>query len=228
MRPFKTFWRGIALLLPTIATIVVISFVFNLIVHTVGDPINHFITFSLASTGWGHEYLVNHYHWAKDADGIFTGDFPQWIGVTLALIVVFVLGSVVSSYIGKKIWLAGEKVWSRFPIISKIYPYAKQITEFLFSDKALAATKVVAIEYPCKGTWALGFLTNPESKEFSGVSDEPMACVFVPHCPTPMTGYVVFLPAKNVIYLDLTMNDAMLIIISGGVLTSAQNQKAER
>ena len=169
MRPVKTFWRGIALLLPTIATIVVISFVFNLIVHTVGDPINPFITFLLASTDFGHEFLSSHYHWAKNSDGLFVGDFPQWIGVTLALIIVFVLGSVVSSYIGKKLWLAGERIWSKFPIISKIYPYAKQITEFLFSDKALATTKVVAIEYPCKGTWALGFLTNPESKEFSAV-----------------------------------------------------------
>ncbi|MFQ5463528.1 MAG: DUF502 domain-containing protein, partial [Phycisphaerae bacterium] len=141
------------------------------------------------------------------------------LGFLIAIILVYFTGVFLASFLGRRIWRAGEHILDRIPLIRGIYPHVKQVTDFLLSErKSIVASGVVAVEYPRRGTWSLGLSTGAALTAVIGSSGEDLITVFVPSSPTPITGYVIQVPRKDVIELDLTIDEALRFTVSGGVI----------
>jgi len=141
------------------------------------------------------------------------------LGFLIAVILVYFTGVFLASFLGRRMWRAGEHVLDRIPLIRGIYPHVKQVTDFLLSErKSIAASGVVAVEYPRRGTWSLGLSTGAALSAVVGVSGEDMITVFIPSSPTPITGYVIQVPRKDVIEMDMTIDEALRFTVSGGVI----------
>jgi uncharacterized membrane protein len=106
----------------------------------------------------------------------------------------------------------------RFPIIRFIYPLFRQVTDFVFSERRLQFQTVVAIEYPRRGIWSIGFLTGHGFDAIERRVGQRLVSVFVPSSPTPMTGYLVFIPEEDVRPISITVEEAFRLVLSGGVI----------
>jgi uncharacterized membrane protein len=146
------------------------------------------------------------------------GFYIPGIGIALIFISIFLVGFLVTRFIGKKIFSGIEGWFSGLPLINKIYPSVKQIVKFILAQKEFGFKKVVLVEYPSKGIWSVGFLTNEQFNKIKNTSGEPLVAVFVPSSPGPLTGYVIFVRKEDTKFVDMTVSDALKIIISGGVV----------
>ena len=142
------------------------------------------------------------------------------IGLIIAVILFYFAGALVSNVIGRQLKLRGEKIIDRVPLIRRVYPAVKQVTDFFFGDseQQLKFNRVVAVEYPRKGLYSVGLVTGDTMRMIEDAMGEPCLTVFVPSSPTPFTGYVITVPVKDTIDLGITIEDALKFAVSGGVL----------
>jgi uncharacterized membrane protein len=143
------------------------------------------------------------------------------VGFLLALVIVCVVGALLASYVGRALWRMAENFIMNTPILKRIYPYVKQITDFFLTqedNKKQLFSRVVAVEYPRKGIWSLGFVTGTGlSNVVMNIRRESLT-VFIPTSPTPFTGFVITVPKRLTIDLDMTIEEAFRFVISGGVI----------
>jgi len=150
----------------------------------------------------------------------FLKDLPQEIltilGFILFLIIIFLIGGLTSGYLGK--WLVGfiEELILRLPIIREIYNSARQLTTAVFVDRK-SLKKVVAVEYPRKGIFALGFIMN-EEKILSSDGQKEFFLIYLPTTPNPTSGWLILIPKEEVKELNLTIDEGLKLIISGGIV----------
>lgn len=145
------------------------------------------------------------------------GFYIPGLGFLLFFLIIAVIGFLAGRFFGHRIFPRLEKWFSSLPLISKIYPTFKQIVQFVAAQKEFGFKKVVLVEYPGKGIWSIGFLTNEEFKQIGETLFKQMVSVFIPSSPNPLTGYVIFLPKEEIKFVDISISDALKIIISGGV-----------
>lgn len=141
------------------------------------------------------------------------------LGLVISLLIVFLAGFMASWFIGRKIILRLEKAFSGLPLIKNIYPAFKQLVLFLLAQKEFGFRKVVFVEYPSKGIWSVGFLTNDQFSKINKTFGKEMVSVFVASSPGPLTGYVIFVPKDELKFPDLSVSEALKIIVSGGVIS---------
>ncbi|MCP4590304.1 MAG: DUF502 domain-containing protein [bacterium] len=146
------------------------------------------------------------------------------IGFLVAIIFVYFMGIFLASLIGRTIWRMAEGALSRIPVVRAIYPNFKQVTDFVFSDRKLEFSGVVAVEYPRRGLWSLGLRTGPPMRSVAEVAGKELVTVFIPSSPTPVTGYVITVPRTDTIDLALSIDEALRFTISGGVIKPPQEQ----
>lgn len=145
------------------------------------------------------------------------------IGLVIAIILIYVAGLMLGSFLGKRLYNRGEEMFKRLPIIKQVYPSVKQVTDFLFGgskgvDGKEMFNKVVAVEYPRKGLWSIGLVTGDTMREITKHAGEPCMTIFVPSSPTPFTGYVITVPRKDTIELPISVDQALKFTVSGGVI----------
>ncbi len=145
------------------------------------------------------------------------GYYVPGIGILVSLLLITLAGFLTTRLIGRNIFPRIEKWFSSLPLINKIYPTLKQIILFVLEQEQFGFKKVVLVEYPSKGIWSLGFLTNENYKKIRDINNKDMVSVFVPSSPGPLTGYVIFVPKEELRFIDISISDALKIIISGGV-----------
>jgi len=143
----------------------------------------------------------------------------QIAGFLLALVAVCILGVLLASVVGKTIWHKFERFLTKTPVLRKVYPYVKQITDFLFTRDRLSFTRVVAVQYPRKGVWSVAMVTGTGLKQITDRQPKQFLTVFVPSSPTPFTGYVITVPKEDTMDLDMNIEEALRFSISGGVIT---------
>jgi uncharacterized membrane protein len=148
----------------------------------------------------------------------------QITGFIVAFIAVCVLGAFLASVVGKTLWRMFERALVRMPLVRKVYPYIKQVTDFLLTKKGLSFNEVVALQYPRRDVWSIGLVTGKGLKKVSETEQKEFLTVFVPTSPTPFTGYVIMTPKDETIALDMTIEEAMRFTISGGVITPAEHK----
>jgi len=146
----------------------------------------------------------------------------QAAGFIIIFLVVCFLGAFLASVVGRTIWRYFENLFTRAPIIRSVYPSVKQITDSVFSQKSVAFKKVVAVQYPRKGMWAIGMMTGPGIRELASSATEDHVSIFMPSSPTPFTGYVVIVKREDVIELTMSVEEALRFTVSGGVITPSK------
>jgi uncharacterized membrane protein len=141
------------------------------------------------------------------------------LATALTIIGLYFLGRFVTARMGQ--WLVTRfemLVLARVPIISSIYSSVKQVTDFFFSERAVAYNRVVAIEFPRRGIWTIGFAMGESLMEMTLAAGEPMVSIMIPAAPMPMTGWVVTVPKSAIIDLNMTLDQAFQYFLSCGVL----------
>lgn len=145
------------------------------------------------------------------------------IGLTIAGL--YFLGRFVTARMGQWVLVGFEsRVLGRLPIINSVYSSIKQVTDFFFSERPIAYNRVIAVEYPRRGIWTLGFATGDTLIEMTLAAGEPMISVMIPASPLPMTGVVISVPKSAVIDLNCTLDQAFQYYLSCGVLVPEQQR----
>ncbi|MDP7070175.1 MAG: DUF502 domain-containing protein [Phycisphaerales bacterium] len=144
----------------------------------------------------------------------------RMIGLLVAILAVYLAGRLVGGWVGRAAYRWLERFISTLPVIKKIYSWIKQIVDFLFSqqDKAMQFRRVVAVEYPRRGVWSVGFQTGTALPPIGERLGSESITVFIPSSPTPFTGYTITIPMDSAIELSLSVEEAIGFTISGGVL----------
>ena len=135
--------------------------------------------------------------------------------ILLAIIFITIIGSLSLSFIGKKILKIFNDILKRIPILRTIYSAIGQMTETLAPKKG-SKKSVVLVEYPRKGSWAVVFATRENDGEISKKTNTNLINVFVPTTPNPTSGFLLMFPEKDVVYLDMTFEEASKFIVSAG------------
>jgi uncharacterized membrane protein len=151
------------------------------------------------------------------------------LGVILAFVVLLVTGVLAANFVGRAFVGGWESLMERIPIVRTIYSAAKKFSEIVFSETGQSFKKVLLIEYPRKGLYSLAFQTSTNLGEVQGRTGEDVVCCFVPTTPNPTSGLIIIVPKKDVIELDMDIDDALKMIISLGVVvpTWSKEQTAE-
>jgi len=135
--------------------------------------------------------------------------------IIMSLIIIAFIGWLSLSFLGKRLLSLFNKILERIPILRTIYSAIVQMTEtFTTNDKT--RKNVVLVEYPRKGSWAVGFATKENSGEISHKTKRKLINVFIPTTPNPTSGFLLMFPKEDVIYLDLTFEEASKFIVSAG------------
>ena len=150
-------------------------------------------------------------------------EVPSWLVTFVSLILVLVftilVGWLASFYFGKKFLDLIDKLMLRLPVVRSVYGGTKQIIDALsFQRTAGSFKKVVMIEYPKKGTWAMGFITNENLPAAKNLFGQPMVSVFMPSTPNPTTGFLLYYDPRELWVLDLSVEEAVKLIVSAGLV----------
>jgi uncharacterized membrane protein len=149
-------------------------------------------------------------------------------GLVIALAALTLLGFLTANFIGRKLVEAGENILNRMPVVRPIYKSLKQIFETLFAKGGSSFRRVGLVEFPSPGMWSLVFLSNPASEEIAArLPDTEHVAAFMPCTPNPTTGFFFYVPRRDIIDLDITVEAAMTLLMSAGMVQpgSADQQK---
>lgn len=140
------------------------------------------------------------------------------LGVILTFLVLFITGMLVANFVGRYVVGGWESLMDRIPVVRSVYSAAKNFAEIVFSDSSESFKKVLLIEYPRKGLYSLAFQTSSELGEVQGRTGEDVVCCFVPTTPNPTSGIVIMVPRRDIMVLDMDVDEALKMIISLGVV----------
>lgn len=142
----------------------------------------------------------------------------DWIGILVAIVAVYFAGRLVGGFVGRRIHRSLERLIVAVPLFSQLYPSIKRVVDFLFGDdKPLKFNRVVVVQYPRKGIWSIGLVTGDTMRSIQKEAGESIT-VFIPSSPTPFTGYTITVPRSEAHELPISIDEALLFTISGGVL----------
>lgn len=147
----------------------------------------------------------------------------HFVCILIGVFLIVLIGMFTRHFLGKKIYDFFERILANLPFFKQVYPAFKEMVHFLFPRDQMASFKqVVLIEYPRKGIYSIGFLTNSSPKEVMAKTKQDLCNVFVPTSPSPLTGFTTIVPRADLILLDMAIEGAFKFIISGGVVNPPQ------
>jgi uncharacterized membrane protein len=184
----KIFLAGILTLLPVVVTFYLIYFLFTTLDNFLGNFLENMVQRELPGAGF-----------------------------LLSIGVVFLVGFLTTNLLGKRVIHWGEALITKIPLIKGIYTSTKQIVDAFSNREKDAFKKVVLLEYPRQGLFALGFVTGSSRGEIQTKTQELMINVFVPTTPNPTSGMLVMVPEEAIIPLDMTVEEGLRVLISGGI-----------
>jgi uncharacterized membrane protein len=141
------------------------------------------------------------------------------LGLVLVFILVFLVGLLTHNYFGNKVVRLWDLLVGRIPVVRNIYQAIKQLTEAVFSNTGSHFKKVVMLEFPRPGLYSIGFLAGPAKGELESRAGQQVMSIFIPCTPNPTTGYYVLVPEKDLIVLEMSVEEAFKLIISGGLVS---------
>ena len=157
----------------------------------------------------------------------FTKKLPHQIpglGLIISIIAITFIGALTPGFIGRTLLKTGERVLDKMPVVRSIYGAIKQIMETVMSTNSESFREVVLVEYPRKGIWVIGFVTGETKGEVQTLNKEKLINVFIPTTPNPTSGFLLFLPKKDLVYMAMKVEDAVKMVISGGIVTPKNNR----
>ena len=187
-----------------------------------------YLTWSLIEwvDGWVKPYLPDLYN----PDSYLPFTIPGF-GVLVALFIITNVGFLTANLIGRSIVSYGESVLARMPVVRNIYSALKQIFETVFREDSESFQSVVLVEYPRKGLWALAFVATDTLGEVQSNLDESAGktvSVFLPTTPNPTSGFLLFVPAVDVLPLEMSVEEAAKLVISAGLVAPEFGEARDR
>jgi len=148
------------------------------------------------------------------------GFYFRGLSILISVSFIIIIGFFATNYFGRKLYDVFERMLLRLPFFRQVYPAIKEMALFLFSRDKLSFKQVVIIEYPRKGIFCFGFLTNEHtSQKICDQTKHDLCNVFIPSSPSPITGFVMMVPRKEIIISDITVEEAIKFNVSGGVVS---------
>lgn len=195
----SAFFTGVVVFSPLAVTV----FVFNWLVEIIGGRYREDFFFFVPGELLDRSQLI-----------------PVWnfLATLVVLFVITFLGYLSRYFLGRFFLNLTERIMKNVPFINAVYSTAKQLVDTLSARKKAVFEKVVLIEFPRPGSYAIGFLTSTTRGEVQGRTKEEVWNVFVPTTPNPTSGFLIMLPKDQVTELDMTVGDGMKLIISGGTV----------
>lgn len=195
----KYFLTGLAAILPLWITIYILWVIFKLIGSLTAPFLRPIYTFWL-----GKE---------------ITPILLRLSSFVLTLFIIYITGLIASNIAGKRFLLFIEKLFIRIPLLRPLYSAVRKLVQYIFTEK-VTYRSVVVVEYPRKGTYSMGFVTSEQVISMYNPDKVELISVFIPTTPNPTTGVFLLVPKDDVIPVDITLDEAFKIIISGGVILS--------
>lgn len=152
-------------------------------------------------------------------DGMYPDGGIPGLGLVIAVVFFIVAGWFATNYMGRLTIQISEAVVDRVPVIRTIYGAFKQVFEMVMGNQAKAFREAVLVEFPKENSWAIGFVTGVTQGEIQTRTTETVLNVFVPTTPNPTSGFLIFVPKSKAVALDMPVDDAIKMIISGGLIT---------
>ncbi|ACB84785.1 DUF502 domain-containing protein [Natranaerobius thermophilus] len=182
------FIAGIIVLLPIVTSIYLFWVLFNWLDSLVGWPLK-----------------------------VVPSDLPG-AGIVSAIIIIFLTGLLATNIVGKKILSLMDLIFSRVPFVRNIYIAVKQLLDTFSQNSKTSFKKVVMVEYPRKGIYAMGFATGDAKGEPQKRTSSNLLSIFIPTTPNPTSGMLIMVPKENVTFLDMSIEEGLKFVISGGVV----------
>ncbi|MBU1112406.1 MAG: DUF502 domain-containing protein [Candidatus Omnitrophica bacterium] len=151
----------------------------------------------------------------------YLGQTIPGLGIVIGILIIFILGLLIQ--ISRMRFFRWAYHWAanlflKIPLVSKIYFPVKRIVDFLFFPPKKDFKSAVLVEYPRKGLYSLGFITNENNIEFSGRGKSKLYNVFIPSSPSPLTGFTIIVEEREVNFLNVSVEEALRLVVSGGLL----------
>ena len=249
--PKQAFFRGLAVLLPSVLTLWLMVKAYQFIDSAIAEPINGGIRMIVVHTPSYFPSATEFFEIGPTDVEINTAaaekeisitdekqiksliidlrtisvdkwwDANRWmnlLGLLVAAVIVYISGRLVGGWLSRTAYKRIEKIMIAVPVIRKVYPYIKQLVDFLINDNETPKfSSVVAVQYPRKGIWSVGFLTGPTLQRLEEVAPNSVT-IFIPSSPTPFTGYTITVPRADTLDLPISVEEAIRFSVSGGVL----------
>lgn len=149
------------------------------------------------------------------------------VGLTVPLLGILLIGLMARNIAGKWLLDLGERLLQAIPLAGSLYKTLKQLLETLLKDSQNKFRRVILVEYPRKGVWSLGFVTGAISSDLQTRFPEKMLSVFVPTTPNPTSGWYAIVPEQEVLPLEISVEDAFKLLISGGIVSPSSPETPE-
>ncbi|MGY8960163.1 MAG: DUF502 domain-containing protein [Alphaproteobacteria bacterium] len=141
------------------------------------------------------------------------------LGLLILFIAITMIGALTAGFLGRMVVSFGERILARMPVIRSVYSAIKQILETVLKQQSEAFRQAVLIEYPRRGIWAIGFVTGETEGEVQHLVREDVVNIFLPTTPNPTSGFLLFVPRKDMVVLSMSVEEAVKMVISGGIVT---------
>lgn len=141
------------------------------------------------------------------------------LGLVIVFIVLTFIGWSTAGLLGRLWTRISEHFLGRMPVIRSVYAAVKQIIETILKQQSTAFRDVVLFEYPRRGSWAIGFITGQTQGEVQNLTTDDVVNVFLPTTPNPTSGYLLFIPKRELVILDMTVEEGIKMVVSGGIVT---------
>ena len=148
------------------------------------------------------------------------------LGLLITLAALTFVGWLAAGLAGRTLVRLGERLLSRMPVVRSVYSTLKQIFETVLAQSSRSFREVVLIEYPRRGIGAIGFVTGPTRGEVQERADDELVNVFLPTTPNPTSGFLLFVPKKDLVHLDMSIEEGIKMVISGGIVTPSMAEAA--
>jgi uncharacterized membrane protein len=196
LRLFRRYlMAGLLIWIPILATVLAVRFILELMDRTL----------VLLPAAWQPE--------------VVTGLRLPGFGAVLAILILLLTGLLVTNFIGRSLVDFSEDMLQRIPFVRAIYGGVKNFSETLLSNSGNSFKKVLLVQYPRLGVWSVGFQTAADIPEITARTGEAQVCVFIPTTPNPTSGFIVMVPRSEVLELDMSVDAAMKMIVTLGVVT---------
>lgn len=203
----RNFLAGLLIMLPITITIIVLNFLYHLIIVSIVERIRPFIFFISPE---GVDGILERYIYLWDIFSILLLVFG------IALIGVIAHSSIIARWFIR----VGEEFLARLPLVNKVYSATRQISQAILGEKRSGFNRVVLLEYPRRGIWCIGLVSGTcATGEVQKKTEEKMTSVFLPTTPNPTSGLYILVPEKDTIPLKMSIDEALTMIVSVGVVT---------
>lgn len=185
------FWTGVVVLSPVMITVYIFAKLFVVIDGILGRILGRFL------------YPI------------------PGLGFVTLIVLIVLTGMLARNVIGRTLIRWGDQMLTRIPLMNRIYIAVQQISQAFLSGKRVIFQRAVLIEYPRKGLYCIGFLTSTVARELKEKTHTETVSVFLPTTPNPTSGFLLFVPREEVVLLDMSIEEALKLVISGGTVTPA-------